>query len=90
MVTTGNEREEEESTSSTVKSLNPSWQLQSIDELERRLETTPFRGGWLSTDEAHVAHDPEGELCACLGILCHCDGQDCIGICEAHCVIHYL
>ncbi len=48
----------------------------SVEELERRLEASRL----------YLLHpDP----CDCLGALCQCDGQDCIGVCEAHCLVHY-
>lgn len=48
----------------------------SVEELEQRLEASLM----------HLLHP---EPCDCLGALCQCDGQDCIGVCEAHCLIHY-
>ena len=30
-----------------------------------------------------------GEPCACQGTLCQCDGQDCVGMCELHCIVDY-
>jgi hypothetical protein len=49
----------------------------SVDELERRLATS-------------VMHMIHAEPCACLGALCHCDGQECIGVCESYCLINYV
>ena len=48
----------------------------SLEELEQRLETS-----WVP-----VVH---GEPCDCLGALCHCDGQECIGVCPSYCLLHY-
>lgn len=39
-------------------------------------------------DPTASGHGP-GALCGCLGTLCHCDGLDCVGICERHCVLDY-
>ena len=49
----------------------------SVEELEQRLETS-------------IARMIHAEPCNCLGALCHCDGQDCVGVCEVHCLIHYV
>ena len=49
----------------------------SLEELEQRLETSLI----------HMIHS---EPCGCLGALCLCDGQDCIGVCESYCLIHYV
>jgi hypothetical protein len=49
----------------------------SVEELEQRLETSLAR----------IVH---AEPCNCLGALCHCDGQDCVGVCETYCLIHYV
>ena len=48
----------------------------SIEELEERLETSR-----LPVIQA--------EPCDCLGALCHCDGQECVGVCPSYCLIHY-
>lgn len=49
----------------------------SVEELEQRLETSVTR----------MMH---AEPCNCLGALCQCDGQDCVGVCETNCLIHYV
>ena len=49
----------------------------SVEELEQRLETSLAR----------MIHP---EPCNCLGALCQCDGQDCAGVCETYCLIHYV
>jgi len=49
----------------------------SVEELERRLEASRI----------HLLHS---EPCDCLGAWCQCDGQDCVGVCETHCLIHYV
>lgn len=49
----------------------------SIEELERRLETA-------------LLHTVYHGSCDCLGTLCQCDGEHCTGICESHCLIHYV
>ena len=49
----------------------------SVDELEERLESS-------------VMNMIHSEPCPCLGALCHCDGQECIGVCESYCLINYV
>ena len=84
------DKEERPPTSSGMTPLKPSRPSLSIDELERRLEMAASRGGWLAPEQTHSAINTDGGPCGCLGVLCHCDGQDCVGICEAHCVVNYL
>jgi hypothetical protein len=49
----------------------------SLEELERRLESS-------------LAGAMAPASCECLGVLCQCDGQDCIAVCESHCLIDYF
>ena len=74
MVTEGDVHKESSATFVTISTKSP-WL--SVEELEQRLETT-----LLKTIHA--------EPCNCLGVLCHCDGQDCAGVCETYCLIHYV
>jgi hypothetical protein len=89
MVTKGG-KEGRPSTPPDGMPLKPSCPSLSIDELERRLEMAALHGGWHAREQTHGAIDMDGEDCGCLGVLCHCDGQDCVGVCEAHCIINYL
>lgn len=49
----------------------------SLEELERRLESS-LAGG--------PAPNPSDGP----GAPCQCDGQDCLAVCESHCLIHYV
>jgi hypothetical protein len=75
------------SSSSVILSLKPS--CLSIEELEQRLETTLLRPGWAASQKGEAVR-VNSESCGCLDNLCLCDGQDCVGVCESHCLIHYL
>ena len=83
------QQKEERSVLSAVEPLKPTCPPLSIDELERRMEMTVLRAGWLSPASAHTVTARDGAPCTCLGVLCDCDGQDCAGICESHCLINY-
>ncbi len=72
---TGRVPHKESSVSCMMISLKPP--CLSVEELEQRLEIALL----------HMIHS---EPCNCLGALCQCDGQDCIGVCETHCLIHYV
>lgn len=62
----------------------------SIEELERRLECVPLCAPRITLERSDPAGRFEPEPCGCLGVLCQCDGQDCGGVCELHCLIHYV
>ena len=85
---TKRDAKEQCSTSSAIMSLNPP--CLSIEELEHRLETALLRPGWAPSEQGDPAVRINSESCGCLGMLCLCDGQDCVGVCESHCLIHYL
>jgi hypothetical protein len=76
------------STSYEIMSLRPS--CLSIEELEQRLKTTQLRPGWAASEKGDLAVRVNSESCGCLGMLCLCDGQDCVVVCESHCLIHYV
>jgi len=60
-----------------------------LRELEERLETSFIRfdlSGWLSGPLSAAEDEP----CGCVGTLCNCDGQDCLGVCAAHCLLNYV
>jgi hypothetical protein len=78
---------EQSTKASLIMSLKPS--CLSIEELEHRLETALLRPG-RAPSEIVEALRFNWESCGCLDILCLCDGQDCVGVCESHCLIHYL
>ena len=62
----------------------------SIEALEQRLEFAVPRWGWIATQGEDPTPDVSSGPCGCLGRLCQCDGQDCIAICDSHCLIHYV
>jgi len=61
-----------------------------MDELEERIETSlipfPEAGACGRLFPAQSC----SELCGCLSTLCQCDGHDCVGVCDVHCIIHYV
>jgi hypothetical protein len=61
-----------------------------IEALEQRIELTVPRWGWFTTQGDDPTLDVSSGPCGCLGRLCQCDGQDCIAICDSHCMIHYV
>lgn len=61
----------------------------SIEELEERLECVPLCAPSIPLYKRDPAARFETEPCGCLGMLCQCDGQDCAGVCDLHCLIHY-
>lgn len=64
-----------------------------LEALETRLESglvfphVPF--GPLAGPGALGGLPGSENLCGCLGTLCLCDGWDCAGICQGHCVLDY-
>ena len=74
MVTEGDAHKKSSAPFVTITAKYPHF---SVEELEQRLETTLLR----------IIH---AEPCNCLGALCQCDGQDCVGVCETYCLIHYV
>jgi hypothetical protein len=62
----------------------------SIEELEHRLESVPLRAPPIALERSDPSGRFEPEPCGCLGVLCQCDGRDCGGVCDLHCLIHYV
>jgi len=61
-----------------------------MEELEQRLEATFLRSLVLiESGELLLLPSPD-EPCGCLGRLCHCDGTDCAGVCDSHCLVNYV
>jgi hypothetical protein len=62
-----------------------------LEKLEARLEVGfliprfPHKSPGTSLIPSDLGENP----CGCLGTLCHCDGHDCVGICDCHCVLDY-
>ena len=71
-----------------ITSLKPS--CLSIEELEQRLETALMPADWAPSEKGDPNVRVNPESCGCLGLLCLCDGQDCVRVCESHCLIHYI
>jgi hypothetical protein len=73
-----------------VEMLTLSDVVPSMEALEQRLEFVLLHDlvDEQIIDASHIKTSPDG--CGCLGTLCQCDGQDCLGICETHCLIHYV
>jgi hypothetical protein len=58
-----------------------------MEELEPRLEAAFIQS---LNAGAFLAQTSPGEPCGCLGTLCLCDGQNCAGVCDSHCLVHYV
>ncbi len=69
------DRRKRSSTPSVTISLKPP--CLSIEEMEHRLEASRMQ----------LLHPEPSD---CPGTVCQCDGQDCMGVCEAYCLIHYV
>ena len=62
----------------------------SLEELEARLEKSFLPLEFAGPPRNPVPFSPVSEPCGCLGALCACDGHDCAGVCEEHCLVNYV
>ena len=63
-------------------------EVESIQELEERLEAQAYWRG-IPLVVLEMTDDHSNSTCSCLGSLCACDGQDCVGVCMNLCLVDY-
>ena len=61
-----------------------------LEALETRLEAGFLMPNFPHASSGHpVVPSCDEDTCGCRGTLCNCDGHDCVGICDLHCVLDY-